>query len=208
MAGRTKSTSNPGSSSENDPDRGAPRASARFPKIYTRFGPLIRGLQHVKPTGAGLIVEIVKTVRTTVSERWNWRVSAHVRLASLGSTWLLIFGASLLAPLLPLLGLARMAASGGQLFLNRSLAKRIPIAGRDRYDWLLLGIAIGGAVFVPSFAELTGHSPSMLLLTVLLPYSALQLRSFRRSLVAHRGIALNRLPLPFTRLAEENDAAA
>lgn len=160
--------------------------------------------QRPRPLDSG----VVKTFGSTVSEHWDWRLSARVRLASLGSVWFLVFGASLVAPLLPVLGIARMAASGAQLFLNRNLARRTPIASRDRYDWLLLGIAFAGAMFVSSFAQLTGHIPSMLVLTVLVPYSGLQLRSFQRSLVAHRGIALERLPVPFARAAEENKVAA
>ena len=122
-----------------------------------------------------------------LAERWDWRLSARVRLASLGSVWLLLFASSLVAPVLPMIGALRMAFSGLQLVLNRNLARRLPIAPRDRYDWGLLLLAFAGSVAAASVARATaGGYSSLLLLPVLIPYSGLQLRSFQRSLDAHR----------------------
>ncbi len=135
-----------------------------------------------------------------VCRRWDWRLSARIRLASLGSVWVLVFLASLLAPVLPILGALRMAISGVQLMLNQKLARRRPIAGRDRYDWALLGLAFAGSVFAASIVRITGdaHDP-LIFLPVLLPYSALQARSFQRSNEAHRlSITVPRSPLPIS----------
>ena len=138
---------------------------------------------------------------TKLAEHWDWRLSAAVRLASLGFVWFLVFGASLLAPLLPVLGVLRLALSGGQLVLNRKLAQRRPIAPRDRYDWGLLLVAFGASVAAASVARAAGDAhATLLVLPVLVPYSGLQMRSFRRSLEAHalseRGPALLEFPAP------------
>ena len=138
---------------------------------------------------------------TAIARRWDWRLSARLRLVSLGSVWFLVFGSSLLAPVLPVLGILRMAFSGVQLVLNQKLARRLPIAPRDRYDWGLLLLAFAGSVAAASVARATGDSyASILLLPVLIPYSGLQLRSFRRSLDAHRtdgrpGVLVAPIPL-------------
>ena len=148
---------------------------------------------------------------TAIARRWDWRLSARVRLVSLGSVWFLVFGSSLLAPVLPVLGILRMAFSGVQLFLNQKLARRQPIAGRDRYDWGLLLVAFAGSVAAASVARATGdpEQTPLLLLPVLVPYSGLQLRSFRRSLHAHgrrEPAAPVVEPIPFAQSVERRAA--
>ncbi len=122
-----------------------------------------------------------------LAERWNWRLSAHFRLASLGSVWVIVLGSAVLGPLLPILGIARMASAGGQLLLNHKLARRLPLERRDHFDWVLLALAFAAAILAASVGNATGGSePRLMLLPVLIPYSVLQLRSFRRSLAADR----------------------
>jgi hypothetical protein len=112
-----------------------------------------------------------------------------MRLLSLMMVWALVVCGSLMTPVLPVLGGARMAFGGSQLLLNHRLARRTPIAGRDRYDWALLGLALLGSIGAAAAAKaLAGEMTLPLLLPVLLPYSAIQLRSFRRSLDAHNRV--------------------
>ncbi len=146
---------------------------------------------------------VMGKIYSGVAQGWDWRRSAQARLFSLGFLWLMVFGAGLL-PLVPLLAGARMAFSGAQLFLNRTLAKRSPLASRDRYDWALLGLAFAGSIAVAAIAGATGNRPSAALLLVLLPYSGLQLRSYRRSLAAYAV----RQPLAFPALSESERLAA
>lgn len=119
-----------------------------------------------------------------LAQRWNWRLSAHMRLVSLCTTWLLVFGASVL-PLVPVIAVLRLAFGTVQMGLNQALAKRSPLSSRDRWDWLLLLLAFGGSVAVAAMQRATGDSWAPAMLLVLVPYSVIQLRSFQRSLVAH-----------------------
>ena len=104
----------------------------------------------------------------------------------MGAVWVLVFCASVLGPLLPVLGALRMLAGGAQLGLNHALARRMPIAGRDRVDWVLLGFAFAGSVLSATLVEVTGSTMPLFVLPLLIPYSGLQIRSYRRSLDAHR----------------------
>ncbi len=117
---------------------------------------------------------------------WDWRLSGHFRLLSLSSVWALVFFGALAGPLLPLLGLFRMVFGTAQLGLNHILARNSPLAGRDRADWALLGLALAGSMTAAALAQANGSHAPVFFLPVLLPYTALQLRTFRRSIEAHR----------------------
>ena len=119
-------------------------------------------------------------------DRWNWGISSQARLATLSATWLLallpfaspVVMASVLA--------VRLAASTCQTALNLRLGRRTPIGSPTHIDWLLVA-AIFTLAEVASFAtrdpmQLQGAWTAALLL----PYSALQLRMWRRSRAAHR----------------------
>jgi hypothetical protein len=136
----------------------------------------------------------VATLWLAANTRWDWRVSAHARTASLASLWLLIFAGALTGPLLPIIGALRMAASTIQLVLNGALARRRPIARRDRFDWLLLGLAFAGSCTIAAIGDYTNP---LLLMLVLVPYSGIQYRSIRRSWAAHSIVPPPLPPLPF-----------
>lgn len=146
----------------------------------------------------------------TLSARWDWRLSALARLASLVSMWLLVFGAALLGPLLPLVGLVRFAFSTVQLVLNQRLARRIPLGTRPRSDWVLLALAFLGSCLVATLREGGVSLPlPVLLLPVLVPFSAIQVRSIRRSLAVHaRTTGAAREPIPFRRREDDARRAA
>lgn len=139
--------------------------------------------------------------------RWDWRLSAQWRLVSLSSVWVLVFFGALAGPLLPVLGVCRMVFGGAQLALNQVLARHSPLAGRDRYDWMLLGLALAGSVTAASLARATGTTSPVFVLPLLLPYTALQWRSFRRSIEAHRVSEAVPIPFPAVRPAAERRAA-
>lgn len=116
---------------------------------------------------------------------WDWAVSARVRLWSLVATWAMVFAGGLLGPLsLPVVAL-RLAATPVQCVLNGRLNRRVPLEKRDRWDWALLGLAFLASCGVSAVANEPGQvvptdvNP-LLLLPVLLPYSAIQLRTNAR----------------------------
>lgn len=113
-------------------------------------------------------------------------MSARVRLASLVATWVMLFAGGLLGPLsLPVVAL-RLAATPVQCVLNGRLNRRVPLARRDGWDWALLGVAFLASCGVSAlFAEpgrvvVPTEVNPLLLLPVLLPYSAIQLRTNAR----------------------------
>lgn len=126
--------------------------------------------------------------RTTIrpAVRWDWRISAHCRIASLASAWLLALGATALGPLLWPLGALRFVASTVQTWLNIKLGRREPIARQDRRDWALLALVMAGAYAGLGLSQLVGTLQSpVVYVPMLLPFTALQLRMTARSYRAH-----------------------
>lgn len=118
----------------------------------------------------------------TVESRWNWRLSAHCRVASLLSLW----GAVLLmGPLgwlfAPVTGV-RTFLSLAQTVLNVRLGRSHPLDRQDRLDWGLVGGVFVGAYFAAGVSHLSGAGLSPLLLVpMLVPFSVLQVRMVTRS---------------------------
>lgn len=118
----------------------------------------------------------------TVESRWNWRLSAQCRIASLLSLW----GAVLLmGPLgwlfAPVAGV-RTVLSLAQSLLNVRLGRRLPLDHQDRLDWLMVGGVFTGAYFAAGVSHFSGAGISpFTLLPMLVPFSILQLRMVARS---------------------------
>ena len=112
---------------------------------------------------------------------WNWRLSARLRAVSLGSIWLLILGSPLLGTLLIPLAAIRFVGGTAQLVLNQWLGKRHPIERRDWSDWLLLGATLLGSMAAAELSDLTGSRSTLLFIPMALPFTAIQLRMYRRS---------------------------
>lgn len=119
---------------------------------------------------------------------WDWRISAHCRVVSLGSLWLLVFGLPVLGGAAAPLIAARFAASGAQLLLNHRLGRVHPIPRPNRGDWLLLALALIGASVAAAVEPGAGvpHNPALVALA-LIPFSAAQLRIAARSYRAASG---------------------
>ena len=123
---------------------------------------------------------------------WNWRVSGHFRAGSLGSVWALVLFSPALGPLLAPLAAGRFVLSTMQLILNRRLGRRHPIEGRTRFDWALLALAFLGSCLA-SVAQ--GSAPmAIVLMPVVVPFSAIQVRMCMRSYRAHGALAASRGP--------------
>ena len=140
----------------------------------------------------------------TLEQQWNWRLSAHCRLGTLASAWMLLF----LVPmagwlLLPFMGV-RTGLSLLQSFLNIRLGRRFPVGTSTRLDWGLMFSVFAGAYIGVGAGRLSGDMQSPLLfLPMLLPFSVLQVRMAVRSYSANRRArvattAIVRL-LPFAR---------
>lgn len=137
------------------------------------------GLCHLPPGQRPADIEIVTPVVERHLGWWDWRVSSHFRVGSLGSLWALLLLSPVLGPLLAPLAAGRFGLSTLQLILNRSLGQRHPIKLRSRFDWVLLVVAFLGSCFA-SAAQ--GTAPAVLLLMpVAIPYSAIQVRACVRS---------------------------
>lgn len=132
---------------------------------------------------------------------WNWRISAHCRLASLASAWAIVALSGVLGPLLiPITG-ARFVASLAQTWLNIRLGKAQPVASQDRIDYALIGLVFVGAYVAVGIGHLTGSMTSpVVYLPMLVPFSLLQVRMTRRAYQAHdhRDPAA---PIPFPQVA-------
>ncbi|MGE5597715.1 MAG: hypothetical protein ACM3S1_16950 [Hyphomicrobiales bacterium] len=117
--------------------------------------------------------------------RWNWRLSGHCRLASLASTWLLAMTSPLLGALIWPIGALRMAASMAQLVLNLRLGQREPLPRRDLADRALFAATfLGSCAYSALQRQYGGAWSPLLLVIVLVPFSAIQLRMCARSYVA------------------------
>ena len=121
-----------------------------------------------------------------LESRWNWRFSAHCRIASLLALWFVVMAMGSLGVLLLPLAAVRTVASFGQTALNVRLGKHIPVQKQSRLDWLLIVSIFVGAEGAAVAANITGnmHSP-LLYLPMLLPFTLLQARMTGRSFAAH-----------------------
>ncbi len=116
-----------------------------------------------------------------LDEHWNWRVSGHCRVVSLVSVWLLAFmtGAGWL--LIPL-AVLRTVASALQSVFNIRLGRAQPIAGTDRYDWMLIAAIFAAGEVLAGLRQYQHLQITVLtLLPLLLPFSVLQARMCLRS---------------------------
>ena len=119
---------------------------------------------------------------STARRHWDWRISAHARLASLGLLWVAIMGSPFLGPFVLPLFAVRFATSPAQLFLNTDLGRRRPLDGRTRLDWLLLVVTfIAACVSGQLHQNAQGAMASLTLLPLLAPFSLIQLRAALRS---------------------------
>ncbi|HEX6030360.1 MAG TPA: hypothetical protein VFY90_02940 [Tepidiformaceae bacterium] len=131
---------------------------------------------------------IVTPLFHRIDRYWDWRLSAQLRIASLASAWLLVLLMPVLGWLMLPLTVARSAGSFAQTGLNVRLGRHIPVGRPDRWDWALIASIFALAYVGAGVSYVTGASRySMpLVLPLLLPFTALQLRMVQRSLTAHR----------------------
>lgn len=124
----------------------------------------------------------VGTVVRAVESRWNWRLSAQCRVASLLSLWGAVVLMGPLGWLFAPAAAIRTVLSLGQTFLNVRLGRASPLDRQDRLDWLLVGAVFAGAYFAAGVSHFSGEGLSpFLLFPMLLPFSILQLRMVARS---------------------------
>ena len=124
-----------------------------------------------------------------IDRYWNWDLSAKFRIGSLASAWLLLLLMPVLGWLLLPLSVIRSAISFVQAGLNIRLGKHVPVSKQDRWDWVLIASIFALAYTAAGISYATGipHYSMPLVLPLLLPFSALQLRMVARSYVAHQG---------------------
>lgn len=116
-----------------------------------------------------------------LDEHWNWRLSAHCRVASLGSVWLLALISGAGVVLIPIAAL-RTVASVLQSVFNIRLGRTQPIRGTDRYDWALIASIFVAAEVLAALRQYDHMQITTLtLLPMLLPFTALQARMCWRS---------------------------
>ncbi|MEO6398224.1 MAG: hypothetical protein ABIP13_07120 [Tepidiformaceae bacterium] len=122
----------------------------------------------------------------SLESRWNWRVSAHTRVASLVTLWFVIFSMGSLGVFLVPLAALRTLASFVQTALNVRLGKHVPVEKQSKLDWLLVAAIYVGAEGAAVAANITGSMQSPLLyVPMLLPFTLLQVRMTGRSFAAH-----------------------
>lgn len=121
-----------------------------------------------------------------LESHWNWRYSAHCRVASLVTLWVVIFAMGSLGVLMIPLAATRTVASFGQTALNVRLGRQVPVEKQSKLDWLLVVAIFVGAEGAAVAASVTGnmHSP-LLYLPMLIPFTVLQIRMTNRSFAAH-----------------------
>lgn len=120
-----------------------------------------------------------------IESRWNWRVSAWFRVASLVSLWLLAIFMSPLSWLCAPLAALRTVISLAQTLLNVRLGRQVALEGPSRIDWALIGGVFAGAYVAAGVTHFTGVSLSFaLLVPMLVPFSVLQVRMVARSFEA------------------------
>lgn len=118
----------------------------------------------------------------TMESRWNWRLSAHARLASLVSLWaVLLFMGPLGWLFAPIAGV-RSALSFAQTFFNIRLGRRAPLEQQTRFDWVLVASIFVAAYVAAGIGHFTGNATAPLLFVPLLvPFTVLQTRMMLRS---------------------------
>ena len=132
--------------------------------------------------GQSADIQGVRTWYTRAAAVWNWRISAHLRLAWLASAWLLVMGMPVLGPLVAPLAALRFGGSIVQLVLNGSLARVQPLGPRPRSDWALLGLALIASSMAAALDPGPGIPTNPLLIApVLVPISMIQLRACARA---------------------------
>lgn len=139
---------------------------------------------------------------TFLDHHWDWRLSAHFRVGSLASAWLLMGLSPILGWLMFPLAAIRGAASLAQSGLNVRLGRHVPVGRPDRWDWALIAGIFALAYTAAGVSYVTGipHYSPMLVAPMLLPFSALQLRMVRRSFRAQA--TLEAASLAVTRLED------
>lgn len=139
--------------------------------------------------------------------RWDWRISAHWRAASLASAWLLVLAMPFLGWAFDLGAGLRSAASLAQTILNIRLGKRDSMGRSTRVDWLLMGSIIAAVEIAAVIGRITDELHTPLNYTIiLLPFTALQVRMCARS---YRAAArAERRLLTFERRVLADEAAA
>ncbi|MEP7216085.1 MAG: hypothetical protein ABI782_07505 [Anaerolineaceae bacterium] len=121
-----------------------------------------------------------------LESHWNWRYSAHCRVASLVTLWVVIFAMGWLGIFMIPLAATRTVASFGQTALNVRLGRQVPVEKQSKLDWLLIAAIFAGAEGAAVAASVTGNMQSPLLyLPMLLPFTVLQMRRTKRSFAAH-----------------------
>ncbi len=120
-----------------------------------------------------------------IESRWDWRVSAWFRVGSLASLWLLAIFMGPLSWLWAPLAASRMVVSLAQTALNVRLGRKVPLERPSRIDWALVGGVFAGAYIAAGVTHFTGAPLSFaLLVPMLVPFSALQVRMVARSFAA------------------------
>ncbi len=118
----------------------------------------------------------------SLETRWDWRLSAHCRVGSLASLWLIALLAGPLAWLFAPLAAVRMVLSLAQTLLNVRLGRTSPLESQTAADWLLVAGGFAGAYIAAGVTQFTATPPSApLLAPMLIPFSILQIRMVSRS---------------------------
>jgi hypothetical protein len=113
---------------------------------------------------------------------WNWRLSAHCRVASITSLWVIVLLLPVLGALAGPLLVLRFGTSLVQMALNQTLHRKLPIMSAPLGDWLLLALALAGATAAAAVEPGHGVTNNPLLLSLALaPFTAVQLRIAARS---------------------------
>ena len=121
----------------------------------------------------------------TIETHWNWRVSAHCRIASLLALWAVLLFMGPLGWLFAPIAAVRSMLSFAQAFLNVRLGKRTPLERQTRLDWALVGAIFAAAYLAVGIGHLIGDMQSpVLFIPLLAPFSVLQARMTARSLRA------------------------
>lgn len=119
--------------------------------------------------------------------RWDWRLSAHCRLASAASLWAIVFASPFIGLFVGPLLVLRFVTSAAQMGLNHRLHGRQPIMRAPLGDWMLLGLAIAGASIAAAIEPGNSVPTNPLLISLALaPFTAVQVRIAMRSYATAR----------------------
>ncbi len=135
------------------------------------------------PADDGMVRRVAGPSRLArLAGQWDWRLSAHCRLASAASLWAIVFASPFIGLLVGPLLLIRFVTSGVQMALNHRLHGRQPIAKPPLGDWLLLVLAVVGASVAAAIEPGNSVPTNPLLISLaLIPFSAVQVRIAIRS---------------------------